>query len=139
MAMPSVAFCAGSWATPVYDSVSSSSGIKTVTFAWTADAADHTTPNYTVPAAALAFMEGYWIYWVETNPGATAPTDNYDITMLSSGGADMFRSKLLNRDEANTEVVKGLNIPCDGTALTIVVSNNLVNSATGTIKLYLTR
>lgn len=136
---------AGTW-TIAYDSVNPSSAIKTITFSWTA-AADGTV-EYTIPATYTSggvttkpreYMEGYYIYWVETNPGSTAPTDNYDIVLNSSGGADLFRSKLINRDEANTEVVKGLNVPCDGTAMTFVISNNAVNAATGTIKLYLAR
>lgn len=127
---------AGTW-TVTYDKVDASSAIKTVTFSWTA-AADGSV-EYAIPAATLSYMKGSYIYWVETNPGATAPTDNYDIVLNSSGGADLFRGKLINRDETNTEVVKGLNVPCDGTAMTWVISNNVVNSATGTIKLYLVR
>lgn len=127
---------AGTW-TITYDTVASASAIKTVTFAWTA-AADGSVEK-ALPTAALTYMEGNYIYWVETNPGSTAPTDNYDIVLNSSGGADVFRGKLINRDEANTEVVKGLNVPCDGTALTFVISNNVVNAATGSIKLYLAR
>lgn len=131
---------AGTW-TVAYDKVDPSSAIKTITFSWTASAAgaaEYAIPN-TTAVPALNYMKGYYIYWVETNPGATAPTDNYDIVLNSSGGADLFRGKLINRDETNTEVVKGLNIPCDGTAMTFVISNNVVNAATGTIKLYLVR
>lgn len=127
---------AGTW-TIAYDKVDVSSAIKTITFSWTA-AADGTVEK-ALPTAALTYMKGNYVYWVETNPGATSPTDDYDIVLNSSGGADVFRSKLINRDETNTEVVKGLNVPCDGTALTFVISNNVVNAATGTIKLYLAR
>jgi len=42
--------------------------------------------------------------WLVTNPddGATSPTDNYDITILSNG-IDLLGGAGLNRDEANNE------------------------------------
>lgn len=49
-------------------------------------------------------MSGYLIK-VITDPGATAPTDNYDITLVDADGYDAAESLLINRDTANTEVV----------------------------------
>ena len=46
-----------------------------------------------------------WILLVETDPGATAPTDNYDITLLNANGRDVMGGALTNRDTANTEAV----------------------------------
>jgi len=43
-----------------------------------------------------------------TDPGATAPTDNYDIAITDSEGVDVLAgcaSTLANRDTANTEEV----------------------------------
>lgn len=40
---------------------------------------------------------------VVTNPGATAPTDNYDITLVDAEGHDVAEGALANRDTANTE------------------------------------
>ena len=127
----------GTW-TSTMDKVDASSPFKTITFAWTAAAG---AAEHTLSASELSYMKTYYIYWVETNPGngVVAPTDNYDIDLNSAGGADILRGKLINRDETNTEVVKGLNAPVDGTALTFVISNNVVAAATGTIKLYLAR
>lgn len=42
---------------------------------------------------------------VVTNPGATAPTDDYDITLVDDDGHDVAEGTLGNRDTANTEVV----------------------------------
>jgi len=38
-----------------------------------------------------------------TDPGATAPTDDYDITIVDSDGYDVLAGQGLNRDTANTE------------------------------------
>ena len=109
---------------------------KVVTFSWTdKDAADGSPFTTSFDKKELY---GWCIYSVETNPGTTAPTDDYDITMLSEGGIDVLGSQTLNRDEANTEIANiGLQTngyPVITGALTLTIDNNLVNSATGTIK-----
>jgi hypothetical protein len=38
-----------------------------------------------------------------TNPGATAPTDNYDIVVNDADGVDVAAGVLANRDTANSE------------------------------------
>lgn len=123
--------------TSTQSQVVAGSPFKTLIWTWTASAAG--ALEKTISSDDLAYMKGYYIYWIETNPGATSPTDNYDIVLNSSGSADILRGKLINRDETNTEVVKGLNAPIDGTALTLIITNNIVNAANGTIKLYLAR
>lgn len=143
MAMPSLAFGLGSWATPIYDKVDSASPFKTIVLTWTADAAAATVPNFVISSStnttAFNYMKGYYIYRVETDPsGVTAPTDNYDIVFTSTNGADIARSKLLNRDEANTEITSPINAPVDD-GFTVSVSGNAVNSASGEIKIYLAR
>ena len=40
---------------------------------------------------------------IVTNPGATAPTDNYDVTLVGEGARDVLNGAGLNRDTANTE------------------------------------
>ncbi len=42
---------------------------------------------------------------VTTNPGAAAPTDNYDITLVDVDGVDIAEGLLANRDTANNEEV----------------------------------
>ena len=75
-----------------------------------------------------------------TNPGTTAPQDNYDIT-LTSEGADMLLGGGANRDTANTEIAfvesNGAHPVYAGTdTLVLNVTGNNVNSATSVIKLY---
>lgn len=43
------------------------------------------------------------IIQVVTNPGATAPSDDYDITMTDSDGIDVLQGKGANRDTVNSE------------------------------------
>lgn len=40
---------------------------------------------------------------VVTDPGSTAPADNYDITILDAQGVDVMGGALANRDTANSE------------------------------------
>ncbi len=47
-----------------------------------------------------------WILEVETDPGATTPDDNYDITLLNANGRDVMGGALANRDQSTTEVTK---------------------------------
>jgi hypothetical protein len=88
----------------------------------------------TVPATAGPYLNGYLLQ-VITNPGATAPTDDYDITLTTSDGIDAARGLLANRDTSTTEVVD-VNYPLKST-LTLNLSNNSVNSAVGTVTLVL--
>ncbi len=46
-----------------------------------------------------------WILHVETDPGTTAPDDNYGITLKNDNGRDIAGGNLSNRDTANTEDV----------------------------------
>ena len=113
---------------------------RKLTIDWTADDTDASVPKLT-----LSGVGGYVLKMV-TNPGSTAPTDNYDVTL--EGSADTTVDHLAgagsNRDTANTEVA----YPSASSAPTpvwldpdesykVAVAGNAVNSATGQIILYL--
>ena len=111
---------------------------KIITLAWTADTDG--TVDYTLKNS---FGFGKVIYMVVTDPGATSPTDNYDITLTDSNLADVMGGALSNRDEATTEQA----MPLVGGAyqprkvfgsLVLSIANNGVDSATGTIIIYYT-
>ena len=77
-----------------------------------------------------------------TDPGATAPTDNWDVT-LTNGGGDMLLGLGANRDTANTEVAvlnsNGAYPVYAGTdTLILNISGNSVNSAGIVIRVYYT-
>jgi len=113
--------------------------VDCLALAWQAD------PNGALTATASnRSIDGYVIQ-VVTNPGATAPTDNYDIALNNSDGADVCGGALADRDTATSEIA--LPKP-DGTnyveawvsgILTLAVTGNSEDSATGTIKVYIRR
>ena len=63
-------------------------------------------------------IEG-WLMKLVTDPGATAPVDNYDITITDDEGVDVLQGVGMNRDEATTEEA---NIVYAGTSDHPVVS-----------------
>lgn len=103
--------------------------LKSVTVAWTADAADASVPN-----TSLENLKGRLLKAI-TNPGATAPTDNYDIKLLDNldTTADALDGLLMDRDTANTEVELPAVPPVLAGDYTFNLTNNAVNSATGVL------
>jgi hypothetical protein len=92
-------------------------------------------------------LEGYFFCSMETNPGSTAPTDDYDIVINTAGGADLLGGAGANRDTANTEVAyptidsttgQKACVPVNS-ALSLVLSGNAINNATVAVKLFLVR
>lgn len=82
-------------------------------------------------------ITGWYLYSVETNPGATAPTDNYDITLIDSDGADLAGGTLMNRDTATTEFVNigmsSIGFPVIRGTFTFTLSGNAVVGGTGIV------
>lgn len=101
-----------------------------VTLTCTADAAAGTYPTFTINPLSYG-IKGYYLYSVETNPGAVQPTDNYDITITDAGGYDVTGGLLANRDTLNTELVYlgSVGYPMITGNWTWTISNNVVNSA----------
>ena len=104
--------------------------IRQIVASCVADAADGS-----IPATVLPAFEGT-IRSLATNPGATAPTANYDITLLDQHGHDVLQSLGLNRHTSTTEkvpiVYSGTSIhPVvdEADVLTLTFANNSVNSA----------
>lgn len=85
-------------------------GRMRIRFSWTSTAGGVVEKTYTLPPGA-AWMR---VLQVETNPDDTdAPTDQYDITIEDSQGADVLQTHGANRSNANTElyVFGGANAP----------------------------
>ena len=72
-----------------------------VSIVWVS-AADGTC-SYTFAANILKAIRGKSAYMAITDPGATAPTDNYDIVLNDENSADVFGGTLANRDTSNSE------------------------------------
>ncbi len=101
---------------------------------WIADAADASIPSVVMPRFEGRLME------LTTNPGAVAPTDNYDITLVDDQGIDRLQGVGANRDTANTEsaipVYSGSTVHpviSRSDVLTLTFANNAVNSAAGKV------
>lgn len=96
----------------------------------TADAADGSYPATALPAFAGRLIA------LQTNPGAVAPTANYDITLPDGDAIDRLQGVGANRHTTNSEAAL---IVYSGTAihppvhqsetLTLTIANNVVNSA----------
>lgn len=70
--------------------------IRKYTFAWTSDSSGN------VSGTASDAISGT-IVRVVTNPGATAPTDNYDVVLNDADGIDVLAGQGANRDTADSE------------------------------------
>ena len=108
-------------------------GPNKITLTWVSAAAGTVTQNicavFTAAQKALGIMNvrptklrGF-IVKVDTNPGATAPTDNYDITLTNADSVDVMEGALANRDTANTEQVIPSDPPYIDSELTLNIAN----------------
>jgi len=110
--------------------------VSLLTFTWEASAADGSLHPVDSPA-----VRGDVIL-VVTNPGTTAPTSNYDISLTDVDGVDVMGGTLANRHSSNSEQAKPLinNEACDrfvSGVLTLEVAGNSVKSAQGVVKVYI--
>jgi hypothetical protein len=113
-----------------------------VVFSFTGDSTNGTF----VSTACSAPIKGY-VTRVVVNPGSTAPTASYDITLTTTNnGEDIMGGKLADRSASDTEAMRPYDsgsgtygdVYVDGT-VTLNISNNSINSATGTVTLYCER
>lgn len=106
--------------------------IKYVQWAWTSDASGDVsgTDTKVVAGAALRYA---------TNPGSTAPTDDYDIVINDEDSIDITAGGLADRDTSNSEQLLTGGDAKDGAAfmgkLSLVVSN-AGNAKEGVLRMY---
>ena len=104
--------------------------LKRITWAWisTAGGAADLVTTQTYSGEVLTLV---------TDPGAAAPTDNYDITVTDADGIDVLAGAGANRDTANTEFVLAASLGgCVDSVLTLNVSN-AGNAKDGDVYLYI--
>lgn len=123
----------------VTETWSTGADVTVLTLSWTADASAATVPTTTT----TSHLRGH-IFMIATVPGSPAPTDNYDITLTDADGVDVTGGEGANRDttapEQITPKMGGLYGPrYVPTTLTLTLSGNSVNSATGSVKVYIRR
>ena len=69
-----------------------------ITLNWTADSSGDMTEGGTTGKAVFT-AHGYLTHY-QCSPGATDPTDDYDVTLLDSDGLDVTRGQMLNQQNA---------------------------------------
>jgi len=120
--------------------VQKTNNVSCLTYSWTADASAHTVPA----TASTVAIDGYVILVVTNPDDDTAPTDQYDITLTDADSCDVMGGTLADRSDTNTEQA----VPKIGNVyggrwvsgiLTLNISNNSVNSAAGTVAVYIQR
>lgn len=109
-------------------------GYRVMTFAWTSDGSGDVN--------GTAFGTQGILLRVVTNPGATAPDDNYDLTLLDADAVDVLEGAGADRDTANSQQIS-LLAPTSTTgpiALAGQITPTIANAGSGkngTITLYL--
>jgi hypothetical protein len=80
--------------------------VKVLTFTvTTATGGGLTAGHGVISDANLRRLKGMYLYALQTDPGATAPTADYDITVTDPNSLDMCAGKAINRHTSNTEMV----------------------------------
>lgn len=104
-------------------------GIRKVKWTWTSDASGN---------ADLITGKSYFgeVLAMVTDPGATAPTAAYDITITDVEGYDVMQGAGANRDTANTETAVPTAKSVAFGTLTLNVSN-AGNAKVGVVILYI--
>ena len=102
--------------------------VKKVRWAWTSDASGNVNGG-----AGLTNLKytGRVSQIVTIPDGSTAPTDNYDITVLNEDGVDLLNGAGANRDSSATEMVNASLTTVDNLGVftsTIVAFGSVVES-----------
>ena len=114
----------------------------TLVFDWVANSSG-VVPSTDTSVSVTKDIVGYYITEVRTTPGATAPTDNYAVLLYDSNGLDLLGGAGLNRSATASEATPPKILtstyqsrPIDGT-VTFAVSSNEVDTAIGSVKVFL--
>ena len=104
--------------------------VKLIKWAWTS------ATGGTVSQATTASFDGKLLTLV-TDPGATAPDPNYDVTILDSNSLDVLVGAGANRHTSTTELVNQATLGAvAGSTLTLTIAN-AGDEKTGDVYLYI--
>ena len=124
--------------------------VRMLTITWSCATGAATIVATDTNSKISAQLFGWWAFMAVIDPGATAPTDNYDFILNDSAGAKVFGTALDACDTANSETFLPLlagTAGADGhygsrfisTALTFDITNNSNNAANGIGYIYFSR
>lgn len=121
-------------------------GYAILTAAWVGDADDSSVPDTALPSAFIDQIKGWYLYAIQTVPGADAeaPTADYDITLEDSLGMDLLGGAGGDRSATATEFAMPLwgSTPIPAPVyegLTFKLRGNSVDEATGTARFIFVR
>ena len=108
--------------------------VRRVSWSWTSAA------DGSVGAATGATTEKVYdgqVVWLVTDPGATAPTDNWDLAINDANGVDVLAGAGANRDTANTEYVAAASLGYVASSKLTIAVTNAGSGKTGTVYVYI--
>ncbi len=108
----------------------SGEGVKLIKWAWTS------ATGGAVSSQTVNHYDGKLISLV-TNPGATAPTDNYDVVINDDNSEDVLVGAGVDRDTANTELVNGTTLGAVANSRLTLVISNAGDEKLGVVYLYI--
>ena len=124
----------------VVETSSQNGPIAVITLTLVGDASDGSVPD-----TALTTKISGRLVSLLTNPGAVAPTTDYDLVLNNADGIDVLKGAGANRHTSDSEHQPielsannraGVPIAAEDT-LTLVMTNQSVNSANIVIKIYI--
>lgn len=112
-----------------------------VTVAWTASSSGGSVSAIALSELASTWsqLQGYWVARVVTIPGSPAPTNGYSITITTSNNLDITNATMSSLSSSAAQMFSLSTAPPITGVLTINLTGNSVNSAQGTIQLFVTR
>ncbi len=127
---PSLLYAAAGTATR---SETTFSSVKKIVWTWTSgDGAE----GGTVTSTTTASFDGK-VIGLTTDPGATAPTDNYDVVINDAAGHDVLLGAGANRDTANTEHVAEASLGAVAASRLTLSITNAGDAKEGVVILYI--
>ena len=119
--------------------------IITVNFAFTASPDDGAMPAIATSTVISTAITGLYLFAMETNPGDVTIPDAWSVTVTNAAGYDLMGGTGATRSTTLTQrVVPAVAPGIYGAALVdgilyLNITSNTVPSATGTVKLFLSR
>jgi hypothetical protein len=138
----SLSFAAGTVTTTL---VRPNEGSRVLIFTCTADVSG-SIPVTTTNVSMTNELQGWWAYYVVTNPG-TSMTADYDITLTDADGIDIMGGKLADRSATVSQSVVPYIDSTNGIyggramngTLTLTITNNTANTSTVVVKVFFAR
>lgn len=106
------------------------------TFSWIGDASGGSVPATAGTCLGQFVLQGNTVTAVKVVPGSPAPTSGYALTLKDSNGLDFGGGLITSLSSSAAQQFTITAPPLNG-ALTLAVTGNSVNSAQGTVYVYL--